>query len=156
MANINLRNLNELEKFIKKNIPNQIIKEGKVELALKIAMREAVQKVVYDAYQPQVYSRRGDNGGLLDVDVMRITDAFVSGDAFNIIFQNVATGSDTLSGELLAPTIINGIEENWQRTGVWSQPRDFITDTVNRLLNSNVLKVAIEDAFRKCGFKVSR
>ena len=149
------RNLKELEKYIINNIPEKIMQSRDVENLLKKEMHQAVYDIVYAFYEPKTYERRADNGGLSDMRTMEITDAIVKGKTFTMIFQNLAEGNDTLDGELLTPTIINGIKDNWEREGVWSEPRDFVYETVNNIIaNPKPLIDAVKKAFVKCGFKV--
>ena len=157
MARKSFRNLKELEKYVKDTIPNQIMKDGKVESLLKTSMRQAVQEVVYDVYLPEHYKRRGANGGLLDMNAMQITDVLMDGKNFKMIFENLAQGNDndTLSGDFLTDTIEEGLEHNWQKTGVWSQPRPFVATTMGRIKsNPKPLIDAIKSSFIKAGFKV--
>ena len=148
------RNLKELERYIINNIPEKIMQSRDVENLLKKEMHQAVYDVVYAVYEPE-YERRADNGGLSDMRTMEITDAIVNGKTFTMIFQNLAQGNDTLSGELLTPTIINGIKDNWETQGVWSEPRDFVYETINNIItNPKPLINAVKKAFVKCGFIV--
>ena len=161
MVKKSFRNLKELEKYLKDTIPNQIVKDGKVESLLKTSMRQAVQEVVYDVYTPKgsptrpPYQRRGANGGLLDERTMQITDVLMDGKNFKMIFENLTQGNDTLSGDFLVDTIEQGLEENWQKTGVWSKPRPFVATTMERIKsNPAPLIEAIKSSFIKQGFKV--
>ena len=155
MARKSFRNFKEIEKYLKDTIPNQIMSDGKVEDILKNSMRQAVQEVVYDAYLPEQYKRRGINGGLLDMNVMQITDVLMDGKNFKMIFENLAQGNDTLRGQYLTDTIEQGLEDNWQKTGVWSNPRPFVATTMDRIKqNPKPLIDAVKKAFIKAGFKV--
>jgi len=149
------RNLREIEKYLKDTIPNQIMSDGKVEDILRNSMRQAVQEVVYDAYLPEYYKRRGANGGLLDTDAMQITDVLMDGKNFKMIFENLAKGQDSMKNEFIADTIEEGIADNWQKTGVWSNPRPFVRETMNRIKsNPKPLIEAVKSSFINCGFKV--
>lgn len=155
MAKKQFRNLKELQRYINLNVPDEIFKQGKLERQLKEAMLEAVERIVYEAYTPTTYDRRGSDGGLKDVDNMMITEAFFSGNNFKIIFENITKGNDTLSDEFLTRTIEEGIESNWQKTGEWSEPRPFMREMYENIMaNPEPLIRAIKDAFIKVGFKV--
>lgn len=137
------------------NVPQHLVNDRNVERVLKGAMSQAVYETVYGHYIPHEYKRRRGQGGLGDTRLMQITDAILKDGKFHIIFQNLAKGNDTLNGEYLAETIENGIKENWEKTGVWSEPRPFIQDTYRKILeNPQPLMDAVKKAFVKCGFKV--
>ena len=149
------RNLRELEKYIANNVPDIIMRDRNVERVLKGTMQQSVYDVVYGHYIPHQYKRRGNNGGLRDTRTMEITEAIIKNGKFQMIFENLAEGSDTLKGQYLSDTIIEGIEDNWQKKGVWSEPRDFISETMNRILaDPSHLINAVKKAFIKAGFKV--
>ena len=148
------RNLKELERYIINNIPEKIMQSRDVENILKKEMYQAVYDVVYAVYEPE-YERRADNGGLSDMRTMEITDAIVKGKTFTMIFQNLAQGNDTLSGEYLTDTIEQGLEDNWETKGIWSKPRPFVYETAQAIkANPKPLINAVIKAFLKCGFKV--
>lgn len=129
--------------------------DGKVENLLKSSMSQAVQEVVYDVYLPEHYKRRGANGGLLDMNTMQITDVLMDGKAFKMIFENLAKGQDSMKNGFIADTIEEGIADNWQKTGVWSNPRPFVRETMDRIKsNPKPLIEAVKSSFIKCGFKV--
>lgn len=133
------------------------MKDGKVVSLLKSSMRQAIQTTVYDFYTPTQYKRRGDNGGLLDENAMRITDALMSGKNFKMVFENLSRGADTVKdGDVwLSDVISQGLEEHWQKTGIWSQPRDFVTDMADSIrANPQPIIEAIKSSFRAVGFKV--
>ena len=149
------RNLKELEKYIKSHVPENIMQSKDVERLLKKQMYRAVYEVVYREYNPEYYERRGRHGGLADMRTMEITDAIINGNTFTMIFQNLAKGNDTLSGEYLTDTIEEGLEQNWETKGVWSEPRPFVYETAQAIkANPKPLINAVKKAFVKAGFKV--
>lgn len=156
MATKQFKNLNQLAKFIKDTVPSKILSEKKVENLLRNELRKSIIDVVYNAYEPEKYDRRKSDGGLADPRLMQIVDALVDGDTFKIVFQSIAEGNDTLKGEYLSETIIEGIKENWENpNGEWSEPRDFISAMyANIKSNPKPLIRAVKQAFIKCGFKV--
>lgn len=157
MATKQFKNLSNLAKYIKGTVPAKILTERKVESLLRNELRKSINEVVYDAYEPEFYNRRNMNGGLGDPRLMQIVDAVLDGNKFKIVFQSVAEGNDTLKGEYLSETIIEGIKENWEKpNGEWSEPRDFIESMyANIKSNPEPLIRAVKGAFIKCGFKVS-
>ena len=150
-----VKTLKELELILQNIIPKQIISDGRVEKVLQETMQKAVQEVVYDAYVPKSYKRRGSLGGLGDPRLMQITEAMMQGNTFVILFENLAKGNDTLEGKYLSETIENGIKENWSRQGEWSNPRPFVKEVTTRITNNpQPLIEAVKSAFVKVGFRV--
>lgn len=147
--------LQELNIFIQNNLPKTIIDDRKVEKTLREVMIQSIKEVVYDAYTPSQYKRRGINGGLLDHNLMQITEAMMQGNTFVILFENLAKGNDTLEGKYLSETIENGIKENWSRQGEWSNPRPFVKEVTTRITNNpQPLIDAVKTSFLKVGFRV--
>lgn len=58
------KNLDDLSKYLQSNI-NDIL-QNEVAESVKDTMLFAVDRTVYDKYDPLYYVRRGDNGGLAD------------------------------------------------------------------------------------------
>ena len=149
------RNFKEIEKYIKNNVPNIIMRDRNLERVLKGTMHQSIYDVVYGHYVPHEYKRRRNNGGLGDARLMQITEAILDGNKFKIIFENLAQGNDSLSGQYLTDTIVEGIEDNWNKTGVWSEPRDFISETMSKIqADPKPLIEAVKKAFIKAGFKI--
>lgn len=156
MVKKQFKNIKEMQSFIEKVIPTNILTAKKVENVLRSNLSKSIKEVVYNEYQPTKYERRGNVGGLADESLMQIVDAFVDGGKFKIIFQSIVQGNDTLSGQLLSETIIDGIKDNWGNpNGEWSEPRDFIEDMYNQITsNPKPLIKAVKQAFIDTGFKV--
>lgn len=153
---IQFTNLADLEKYMKNDIPKALSSSEKIRRELRKAMTEAVQEVVYDHYAPKEYKRRGRNGGLLDSRLMDFTNAFLDGNTFVMIFENIATGNDTLKGEQLTDTIEDGIKENWGNSnGPWSEKRPFMKETLENILaNPKPLITAIKLTLVNAGYKI--
>lgn len=153
------KSLKELTSHLKNNLPELILQSDEFKNVLQTTMRKAVEEVVYDAYLPSTYVRRyerGVDGGLNDVNVMQITDAFMRGDNFTVIFENLAKGDDSLRDEFLTDYIEEGIEDGWGNpNGEWSKPRPFVKETFENIKNNpRPIVNALKDAFRKAGYKV--
>lgn len=150
------KNFDTMEAYLKKDIYNILFKSMDIERVLAETMAQSVSEIVYDAYEPTKYNRRFDNGGLADTRNMQITSVYLEGDAIKLTFENLTEGNDSMKGELITPTIVEGIEENWANPdGKWSWERDFISDTVNRLRgNPTDLLNAFRTALIKRGFQV--
>lgn len=157
------RNLRELEKYIKNNIPNTLLRDGNIERILKGTMQQSVYDVVYGSYVPQQYKRRRNNGGLADIRAMRITEAILDGNNFKLTFENLTRGNDTIKDRYLVDLIEIGADsykskfgiDAWESEGVWSEERPFVEETINRInANPKFLIDAIKKAFVKIGFRV--
>lgn len=160
------KDLNSLEKYLKSpQMTNKIFRDKKLKSILASTMSQAIYDVVYGAYVPKEYKRRRNNGGLGDVRNMNFTKVEVDGDKVRILFENLTLGQthqvvydrtkDTLQGQFITDTIVDGVESNWHKQGEWSEPRDFITETVRRIeANPSYLINAIKDAYRSVGFKI--
>lgn len=153
---IQFTNLADLEKYMKNDIPNALSANEKIRRVLRRAMTEAIQDVVYDHYIPKEYKRRGRSGGLLDNRLMDFTNAFLDGNVFTMIFENIAEGNDSLKGEQLTDTIEDGIKENWGNPdGPWSDKRPFMAETYNNIIqNPNPLINAVKLTLINAGYKI--
>lgn len=153
---IQFTNLADLQKYMKNDIPRALSSSEKIRRELRKAMTQAIQEVVYDHYLPKQYERRGRNGGLLDNRLMDFTDAFLNGNTFVMIFENIATGNDTLKGEQLTDTIEEGIKENWGNpNGPWSEARPFMKETYENIIaNPNPLITAVKLTLVNAGYKI--
>lgn len=157
------KDLKKMQEYMEVSFPTILFNDKKFESVLRNTMRQAVQDVVYKSYTPEMYDRREDNNGLSDTRLMQITDAMVTNGNLHIIFQNLAKGNDSLSGQYLAETIENGIRKNWDNPDTTdkqgrkpSVPRPFVQETMNMIkANPQPLVEAVKDAFRKVGFKVA-
>lgn len=149
--------LKSLENYLQNNLPKVLLAEKEIENVLKKTMREAVAEAVYKKYTPKQYVRRGHSkNGLGDPNVMQFTDAFMEGNNFYMIFENLAKGQDSLKGEYISETIEKGISENWyDPNGAWAQARPFVKETANNInINPSHLIDAVKSAFEKAGFEV--
>lgn len=157
--------LNHLQRYLEKNA-NQIFKDKGIEKVLAKEMSKAVQDVVYRRYIPVEYIRRGNDGGLSDVRNMKITKVEVDNGKVRVLFENLTLGQghfspvyehdyDSLRGQFITDTIVDGIDENWYRTGKWSESRDFVKKTIEALrANPSHLIEAIKSAYKKAGFEI--
>lgn len=124
-----------LEKHLISTFADAMSRSKDIDDVLASAMSQAVYDVVYNHFEPELYVRRKDMGGLSDPLQMGITQfgIYDDGRAF-IVFENLAEGDDNLQGETLTDTIVEGIESNWsKKDGPWTDPRDFVRETAVRL-----------------------
>lgn len=150
------KNLNDLEAYIKKNAMQVLARSSEIERVMSEVMVQAVVDVVYGHYSPSVYERRMDEGGLSDVRNYGITDFGINatGDVF-ITFENLTEGNDSMSGKYITDTIVEGRKEDWNKTGEWSEPRDFIGEAARRLRdNPSELINAFKNGLQSKGFNI--
>lgn len=132
---------NECEKLVQ----NEILYET------KSVMCETIQEVVYDAYIPNMYQRRYEQGGLVDRD--------------NIIINEIKKDSRRLTANIINdtprnnefvsfddPRTLDEIIEYGVRHDVLAEPyqlpRPFIQETTNKLIKDEVVEKIIEDHFK--------
>lgn len=121
----------------------------------KDVMQNAVSDMVYDAYRPIVYSRRGNNGGLGDKNNMSVTSIQDGIALTNEAAVNTAYGvSRFANGKSLAEIVCNGGNNYMYGDESYSYyaPRDFITLTQNRLDDGIAEQIATA-ALRKKGYR---
>ena len=149
------KDLSSLEKYLTQVIGEISSNSMDLEDKMSETMREAVIDIVYNAYSPTQYKRRGDDGGLSDTDNMIITSADMRNGKVLLTFENITSGVDTLAGKRLDETINDGIKGNWANpNGSWSEPRRFIEETRERLQQkSGELARELEKELKRAGFK---
>lgn len=110
---------------IKKRV-NKALKE-KVAPYIRDELTNQIQKNVYDAYDPVVYQRRGENGGLID------KDNFVT--EFNEDNCSVYVHDDAkASSEGLGMPLDQAIEYGYgNRLNAYNRPRPFISPTQSKV-----------------------
>jgi len=162
---VQFKDLNHLQRYLENNA-NQIFKDKGIEKVLAKEMSKAVQDIVYRHYIPVEYLRRGNDGGLSDIRNMKITKVEVDNGKVRVLFENLTLGQghfspvyehdyDSLRGQFITDTIVDGIDENWYRTGKWSESRDFVKKTIEALrANPSHLIEAIKSAYKKAGFEI--
>lgn len=150
------KDLKSLEAYLQKNAMQVLAKSAEVERIMAEVMSQAVIDVVYGYYEPTQYERRMDEDGLSDVRNMGISDWGIkgNGDVF-ITFENLTEGNDSMQGKYITDTIVEGREQDWNRSGEWSNPRDFIGETAKRLRdNPQPLIEAFKKGLLAKGFNV--
>lgn len=157
----------ELSNYLKNPALNSSIFSNElIRKRVATQMSKAVQEVVYNAYLPEQYVRRGKDGGLGDPENVRITEVKVIGNSVRIYINNITQGQDrfipiygrqvdSLDGQYIAETINDGIENDWILSGEWSKARPFIQKTIDNIrANPQPLINAIKTAYRQAGFSV--
>lgn len=157
--------IDDLLKYVANN-SHVVFEDDNIRKVLAEAMSIAVQDVVYDVYDPRVYLRRGEKGGLADPDNLQFIKTELNGGVLRVVFENVTKGQthqlpiyehnfDSLHNETISETIEFGYKKNWYETGRWSEARPFMQETVKRLeANPTPLINAIKKAYRDAGFDV--
>lgn len=169
------KSLKEIEEYMtSKKVRNLVFRDEGIRQVLAHEMSEAVKDVVYANYTPKKYERRGDeNGGLSAQENMHVTNVEIFIGDIVVFFENLTMGQrhkkpiyderiDSLDGQFITDTIVEGIENNWyypeetDKFGrVPSDPRDFITETINNIkANPAPLIKAIKRAYKKVGFDI--
>lgn len=151
------KNLTELQRYLEQNTMEILANSMDVERILANTMSQAVIDVVYTHYEPEVYERRMDDEGLSDIRNMSVVDWGITNKSAYLIFENLTEGNDSQAGKYITDMIENGIENMWNKTGVWSEPRPFVEETIRRLKeNPQELVEAIKNEFRARGMKFSK
>lgn len=145
-----------LDKYLSQlqfDINNALI--GDVADGAKETMQNVIDDVVYKSYNPTVYSRRGDNGGLSDKRNM-IVSAVPNGILLtNETPVNYAYGVSHFAGDKSLSDIICEGRDNYMygdESYAYYEPRDFMAETQNRLDDGDAEKLVM-DALIKKGYK---
>ncbi|MEG0896677.1 MAG: hypothetical protein RSF73_03965 [Ruthenibacterium sp.] len=121
----------------------------------KEIMKNAVENVVYSAYNPTVYSRRGEDGGLSDKSNMIATEIPNGIALTDEIPVNNAYGVSRFANDKSLAEIVCEGGQNYMygdESYDYYQPRDFMSETQNILNNGNAEKL-VKDALVKKGYK---
>jgi hypothetical protein len=155
------QNLDQLFQYL--NQVNENIMANEVADKVKSIQSEMVEEVVYDAYDPYVYERRGDYGGLSDTrNMIHTVTSTMNG--LQLIIRNVTTGSKNSNFEiagLIEYGHDNGhgvYEYNYNRAGTeqqFMQPRPFISETIKRLEQSLEHVQAYQSGLIRLGHRFS-
>lgn len=135
------KNINALFKHIEEQVQDTMTNE--VADAVTENMAEAIQTSVYDAYSPQYYNRRMQNGGLIDRNNMEVTEIQ------NGISVHNATPLDNGRNDYSLDDII-------VNRGVLGYPhgRDFYAETAERLQENQEHTEALKQGLKKRGIEV--
>lgn len=134
------KNLNSLCRHIEKQIQDTMVNE--VADTVKDNMAEAVHTSVYDAYSPQYYNRRMNNGGLSDTQNMEVSEI-----QNGISVHNAAPLDNGRNDYNLDEIIVYGLG---------NQPfeRDFYAETAERLQENQEHTEALKQGLKKRGIEV--
>ena len=153
------KNLKELEKELYKRINTAL--DTEVADTVKEVMIDHIIQDVYDVYDPTLYSRRMNDGGLMDRDNIIST---IDGEG-GLLVQNVTTGSPnyTIGGKTYtsknADKPIAGVIETGQGYDIhgWEydgKPRPFMENTHDDLEQNHYHTEALKRSLKKQGLEV--
>lgn len=154
-----VNNLKEFEKELKKRINNALVNE--VSDTVKDVMTDHIIRDVYDKYDPIAYTRRLNDGGLLDRDNM-LSD--LKGDGV-LSVKNITLGDKyyTFAGDVHISQNYNkpiaGIIEsgegydvhNWEYDGV---ERPFMKNTAQDIKDNHYHTLAMKQGLERQGLEV--
>ena len=133
------KDLNSLFKHIETKIQDTMTDE--VAETVKENMAESIQETVYDAYTPEYYTRRMQNGGLIDKDNMDVTEI-----PNGISVRDVAPLDNGNNQYALDEMVVEGM-------GWMPFKRDFYTDTEDKLSANQEHITALKKGLNKRGIK---
>ena len=144
--------LTELFASLQQSINETMVDE--VATVAKETMQAEVQNTVYSVYNPKMYERRYDQGGLIDEEnyhaelVADGTVAITNDTPINEVYG----GDDSMS---LTEQIIEGKGYNYGNgSEPYAQPRDFISATEEDLIKTGAHVEALKVGLSKRGFEV--
>jgi len=156
------KNTAALFKYIQKQINETL--EDDVAKEVKQVEHDAVEKVVYDSYTPNVYDRRRDDGGLSDINNMKNNKVaegvlIISNETKAHPTKTNASGKVYKSknkGKKLTPIIVEGGADNYDfpRNRAYIESRDFIQETKDMLEQDGKHWTALKIGLLKRGIKI--
>lgn len=142
----NFKDFKSLESYLKKKIDNAL--ENEVAETIKSTQQEVIQDVVYEAYTPKFYERRGrDGGGLGDIENMHST---VKDGVLTV--TNLTEPNPDYEHNLLKSQYIDTAVEYGQRYDYFNPgARPFNETTIERLQNNKKHIEAIRRGLKRQG-----
>ena len=143
---------NQIVNDIKETIVNDCVK------LMYETMKEMIYKTVYNEYNPTVYQRRYEDGGLADMGLYDF-QLDVNSDGFNIRMYTNVEGIDggNLQGKPLDECIVEGNNYSWLDSQIYQNqpyPRDFYKATFDALIYEGALHYILENELGKKGIKI--
>ena len=133
------KDLNSLFKHIETKIQDTMVDE--VAETVKENMAESIQETVYDSYTPEYYTRRMQNGGLIDQSNMEVTEI-----PNGISVRDVAPLDNGNSQYALDEIVVEGM-------GRMPYSRDFYETCEDRLSSNQEHVTALKKGLNKRGIK---
>lgn len=146
---MSFKNINELAKYVNQQVLSKTLKEDVGEKLVRPKLKENIQSEVYDVYEPVIYERLGENGGLID-------DANIHVDMINL--NTVSIESKRMDdGRDVSVIVETGVGYNPE----WPFPytnkgRPFTDVTRDELLNDGSVEHAIYNGLKRQGMNVKK
>lgn len=147
------KNLKELEKELRKRIDIAMLTD--VTQTVSEVMIDHIQQDVYDTYEPTVYNRRWDNGGLADPN-----NVVSSMEGNTLIVENYTLGNQYINGrngdvsKNYNKPIVNIIETGVGYDTRFNMKRPFIENTIYDLATNKYHVEALKQGLNKTGLEV--
>lgn len=138
-----LRDFAEWRQQLERDIGSVL--EGEVAAGVKDRVGEVIQRDVYDKYEPDMYARRGAQGGLADPDnyETELTDGGLTLEVHNLTKGNEEEFDDPGVREVYIDEVIeSGIGYEWEdsRIAKAALPRPFHDDLVDAEESEGLLR----------------
>lgn len=157
----NFKNLNNLLKHIQTKVIPDVLADEVYDVVVNTESK-MVHREVYAKYQPFIYDRRGDEGGLSDPRNHIATFAYDSNEV-RMFVQNTTTGK--WNNQYIAGVIEYGHDNGYgeydypfNRDGTatrFLKPRPFIRKTKEELRSSSAHVKAFKDGLNKRGIRTT-
>lgn len=138
--------LKEMEKYIQDEI-NKSLKND-VAPVVKEVMSAEVQNTVYSVYEPKMYKRRYNNGGLMSENNMN--DTLIK-DGVIAVSNDTPFNGKNYSGKTLTEVVVTGEGYTYDYPYEYNQPRDFIEATRKDLIQTQAHTKALVNGLKKSG-----
>lgn len=146
------KSLKDLEKHLQKAIDNSM--QNEVEEAIIEQEQESIERVVYDAYDPKYYIRRGSHGGLIDKNNMfgkLNSGRSNAGNSELSIYNNTPPNPNyrhsTLSSRFIDGAVEYGKEYDFYNPG----ERPFTEDAIEQLEYNKKHEKALKQGLKRQG-----
>ena len=141
---------------IVKNITQAIVESNVIDYLYDV-LQKSIDEIVYQAYDPLGYDRRGEEGGLLDDRFFDFEINHINKNRLIIkVYTNVKTNGKNKT-DFLDEYVVDGDKYDWENSPIYKmQPfsRDFYEYAERTLMNDSTFKRIIKNALEKKGFSV--
>lgn len=147
-----VKSLSQLQKYIQKDV-NDIL-EKEIAPRMEWLLKEHIQKDVYDVYSPNMYDRRGKNGGLLDPANIKsnvydgLLEIYDDALAFPYYYKRGKRRKSKNAGQPLSNIIESGVGYDITDWDYYGEPRPFMHNTYDDLVEmgepSHLIKRALQ------------
>lgn len=140
---IKIKSIKDLEKIFKQDIVDKL-NEERSQTKIKNVNRMNVHDKVYSVYEPVIYGRRADDGGLTYPDNIDVSASSTSTGVKLTISNNTPPKGFDVPGqeyEFLAPIVEYGTGGK----SAWQKPRPFMKGTADDLRDGKLIKRIIKE-----------